>query len=334
MTWLQGLTPLRAGAGRATALTSTPARSACRQNFACVPDTAALPRLPGAALRVLASPRNAAEGFPSATGHGVEARERRCAPAPPTHTAVRPRHHESGCNICTLITTTRDPVPRASTSCTATGCCELLLQACDRRALMLHAVLCRFQVVRLAGHGNFSTWRVRSHLRCLRPDSAVLGLTCKPRSGAAGHACMGQQSGAQRVLGNCKTCARQPLLDGFKGSYIGPWAVQVGDYADTLMIPNLGDQAIIRWVPGPAEVIGTGVAVLHCHILPVRKARPLGPATPAHPAYCLPYPRRLLSGPRLPLLQSVCRSAGQPAESTELTSVCAGCSTRTRAAWP
>lgn len=44
----------------------------------------------------------------------------------------------------------------------------------------------------------------------------------------------------------------------------------MGDYADTLMLPNLGTMAIIRWVPGPAEVIGTGTAVLHCHILPVR----------------------------------------------------------------
>ena len=44
----------------------------------------------------------------------------------------------------------------------------------------------------------------------------------------------------------------------------------MGDYADTLMLPNLGTMAIIRWMPGPAEVIGTGTAVLHCHILPVR----------------------------------------------------------------
>jgi hypothetical protein len=49
-------------------------------------------------------------------------------------------------------------------------------------------------------------------------------------------------------------------------------SAQVGDYADTLMLPNLGTEAVIRWLSGPADIVGTGVAVLHCHILPVRAA--------------------------------------------------------------
>ncbi|KAL3147413.1 hypothetical protein ABBQ38_014479 [Trebouxia sp. C0009 RCD-2024] len=46
----------------------------------------------------------------------------------------------------------------------------------------------------------------------------------------------------------------------------GSW--RVGDWADTLELPNIGFQAIVRWIPGPVEITGTGYAVLHCHILP------------------------------------------------------------------
>ncbi|DBA78463.1 hypothetical protein WJX79_001206 [Trebouxia sp. C0005] len=46
----------------------------------------------------------------------------------------------------------------------------------------------------------------------------------------------------------------------------GSW--RIGDWADTLELPNIGYQAIVRWVPGPQEITGTGYAVLHCHILP------------------------------------------------------------------
>lgn len=46
----------------------------------------------------------------------------------------------------------------------------------------------------------------------------------------------------------------------------GSW--RIGDWADTLELPFIGPQAIVRWVPGPQEITGTGYAVLHCHILP------------------------------------------------------------------
>ncbi|KAA6422589.1 MAG: hypothetical protein FRX49_07450 [Trebouxia sp. A1-2] len=46
----------------------------------------------------------------------------------------------------------------------------------------------------------------------------------------------------------------------------GSW--RIGDWADTLELPNIGLQAIVRWIPGPLEITGTGYAVLHCHILP------------------------------------------------------------------
>ena len=38
---------------------------------------------------------------------------------------------------------------------------------------------------------------------------------------------------------------------------------------DTLLLPSSGmKRATVRWVPGPAEVTGTGYALLHCHIMP------------------------------------------------------------------
>ncbi len=55
-----------------------------------------------------------------------------------------------------------------------------------------------------------------------------------------------------------------------RGARLTRAAAQVGDYADTLMLPNLGTEAVIRWLSGPADIVGTGSAVLHCHILPVR----------------------------------------------------------------
>lgn len=43
---------------------------------------------------------------------------------------------------------------------------------------------------------------------------------------------------------------------------------QVGDWVDTLLLPNLANDAVVRWIPGPVEVTGTGYYVLHCHLLP------------------------------------------------------------------
>ncbi len=34
----------------------------------------------------------------------------------------------------------------------------------------------------------------------------------------------------------------------------GSW--RIGDWADTLELPNIGEQAIVRWVPGPYEITG------------------------------------------------------------------------------
>lgn len=46
----------------------------------------------------------------------------------------------------------------------------------------------------------------------------------------------------------------------------GTW--QVGDYVDTLLMPEFASEARVRWIPGPVNITGTGTAVLHCHILP------------------------------------------------------------------
>lgn len=35
----------------------------------------------------------------------------------------------------------------------------------------------------------------------------------------------------------------------------GSW--RVGDWADTLELPNIGTRAIVRWVPGPFNLTGT-----------------------------------------------------------------------------
>ena len=34
----------------------------------------------------------------------------------------------------------------------------------------------------------------------------------------------------------------------------GSW--RIGDWADTLELPNIGFQAIVRWIPGPIEITG------------------------------------------------------------------------------
>ena len=34
----------------------------------------------------------------------------------------------------------------------------------------------------------------------------------------------------------------------------GSW--RIGDWADTLELPNIGLQAIVRWIPGPLEITG------------------------------------------------------------------------------
>ena len=34
----------------------------------------------------------------------------------------------------------------------------------------------------------------------------------------------------------------------------GSW--RIGDWADTLELPNIGFQAIVRWIPGPLEITG------------------------------------------------------------------------------
>ena len=34
----------------------------------------------------------------------------------------------------------------------------------------------------------------------------------------------------------------------------GSW--RIGDWADTLELPNIGQQAIVRWIPGPYEITG------------------------------------------------------------------------------
>ena len=38
------------------------------------------------------------------------------------------------------------------------------------------------------------------------------------------------------------------------GANNGSW--RIGDWADTLELPNIGLQAIVRWIPGPYEITG------------------------------------------------------------------------------
>ena len=42
----------------------------------------------------------------------------------------------------------------------------------------------------------------------------------------------------------------------------GSW--RIGDWADTLELPNIGFQAIVRWIPGPLEITGQHL-VFHKH---------------------------------------------------------------------
>lgn len=35
----------------------------------------------------------------------------------------------------------------------------------------------------------------------------------------------------------------------------GSW--RIGDWADTLELPNIGYEAIVRWIPGPVEITGS-----------------------------------------------------------------------------
>lgn len=45
------------------------------------------------------------------------------------------------------------------------------------------------------------------------------------------------------------------LPDGVdSGANNGSW--RLGDWADTLELPNIGYEAIVRWVPGPIEITG------------------------------------------------------------------------------
>ncbi|KAK9793747.1 hypothetical protein WJX73_009450 [Symbiochloris irregularis] len=46
----------------------------------------------------------------------------------------------------------------------------------------------------------------------------------------------------------------------------GTW--QEGDWLDTLLLPNLANQAVIRWTSGPEEITGQGYFLMHCHIIP------------------------------------------------------------------
>ncbi|KAK9804565.1 hypothetical protein WJX73_000182 [Symbiochloris irregularis] len=46
----------------------------------------------------------------------------------------------------------------------------------------------------------------------------------------------------------------------------GTW--QVGDWLDTLLLPNIANQAVIRWHSGPADITGQGYFLMHCHIIP------------------------------------------------------------------
>lgn len=41
----------------------------------------------------------------------------------------------------------------------------------------------------------------------------------------------------------------------------GSW--RVGDWADTLELPNIGFQAIVRWIPGPVEITGESAWMMH-----------------------------------------------------------------------
>jgi len=40
----------------------------------------------------------------------------------------------------------------------------------------------------------------------------------------------------------------------------GSW--RIGDWADTLELPNIGLQAIVRWIPGPLEITGRGFLMI------------------------------------------------------------------------
>ena len=60
---------------------------------------------------------------------------------------------------------------------------------------------------------------------------------------------------------SCASCRFQivALPDGFDSdANNGSW--RIGDWADTLELPNIGYQAIVRWVPGPFEITGRGSA--------------------------------------------------------------------------
>ena len=39
----------------------------------------------------------------------------------------------------------------------------------------------------------------------------------------------------------------------------GSW--RIGDWADTLELPNIGFQAIVRWIPGPVEITGKPIGL-------------------------------------------------------------------------
>ena len=75
----------------------------------------------------------------------------------------------------------------------------------------------------------------------------------------------------------------------------GSW--RIGDWADTLELPNIGFQAIVRWIPGPLEITGelqcssrshhwrsTGMVpfVRECR-LPTRLPNRPPPPPPPHP---------------------------------------------------
>ena len=66
----------------------------------------------------------------------------------------------------------------------------------------------------------------------------------------------------------CRLCRFQIVSLPNATDPTNPGGWQVGDWADTLFMPNLANDAVVRWIPGPVEITGTGYYLLHCHLMP------------------------------------------------------------------
>ena len=67
------------------------------------------------------------------------------------------------------------------------------------------------------------------------------------------------------------TCCRYQIVDfpNMNTTQVDNGTWQVGDYVDTLLMPEFASEARVRWIPGPINITG-------------------GQAAPAQPARCRP----------------------------------------------